>query len=32
MKTVNTIGIDLAKNSFSFYGIDAKDKPLLSAT
>ncbi|MDL2216290.1 IS110 family transposase [Desulfovibrio sp. OttesenSCG-928-M14] len=32
MKTVTTIGIDLAKNSFSVYGVDAKGKPLLSRT
>ena len=32
MKTVTTIGIDLAKNSFSVYGVDAKGKPALSRT
>ena len=32
MKTVTTIGIDLAKNSFSVYGVDAKSKPVLSRT
>lgn len=32
MKTVTTIGIDLAKNSFSIYGVDAKGKPVLSRT
>jgi transposase len=32
MKTVTTIGIDLAKNSFSVYGVDAKGKPVLSRT
>ena len=30
MKTVTTIGIDLAKSSFSVYGVDAKSKPVLS--
>ena len=32
MKTVTTIGIDLAKNSFSVYGVDAKGKPVLQRT
>jgi len=32
MKTATTIGIDLAKNSFSVYGVDAKGKPVLSRT
>ena len=32
MKPVTTIGIDLAKNSFSVYGVDAKGKPVLSRT
>ena len=32
MKTVTTIGIDLAKNSFSVYGVDAQSKPVLSRT
>lgn len=32
MKTVTTIGIDLAKNSFSVYGVDAKGKQALSRT
>ena len=32
MKTVSTIGIDLAKNSFSVYGVNAKGKPILSRT
>jgi transposase len=32
MNTVTTIGIDLAKNSFSVYGADAKGKPILSRT
>jgi hypothetical protein len=26
MKTISTIGIDLAKNSFSVYGVNAKGK------
>ena len=30
MKTPTTIGIDLAKNSFSVYGVNAKGKPVLS--
>ncbi|MDR2160767.1 MAG: IS110 family transposase [Desulfovibrio sp.] len=29
MKAITTIGIDLAKNSFSVYGVDAKGKPVL---
>jgi hypothetical protein len=29
VKTITTIGIDLAKNSFSVYGVDAKGKPVL---
>ena len=32
MKTITTIGIDLAKNSFSVYGVDAKGKPVLQRT
>lgn len=32
MKTVTTIGIDLAKNSFSVHGVNAKGKPILSRT
>ncbi len=32
MKTVTTIGIDLAKNSFSIYGVNAMGKPVLSRT
>ena len=32
MKTVTTIGIDLAKNSFSVYGVNAKGKPVLQRT
>ena len=32
MKSVTTIGIDLAKNSFSVYGVNAKGKPILSRT
>jgi len=32
MKTVTTIGIDLAKNSFSVYGVDAKGKPVIQRT
>jgi transposase len=32
MKTVTTIGIDLAKNSFSLYGVNAKGKPILQRT
>ncbi len=32
MKTITTIGIDLAKNSFSIYGVNAKGKPVLSRT
>jgi hypothetical protein len=32
MKTVTTIGIDLAKNSFAVYGVNAKGKPILSRT
>jgi hypothetical protein len=32
MKTVTTVGIDLAKNSFSVYGVDAKGKAALSRT
>lgn len=30
MTTVTTIGIDLAKNSFSVYGVGSKGKPVLS--
>ena len=29
MKIVTTIGIDLAKNSFSVYGVNAKGKLLV---
>lgn len=32
MKTITTIGIDLAKNSFSVYGVDAKGKCVLQRT
>ena len=32
MKTITTIGIDLAKNSFSVYGVDAKGKPVMQRT
>jgi transposase len=32
MKTITTIGIDLAKNSFSVYGVDAKGKPVIQRT
>lgn len=32
MKKVTTIGIDLAKNSFSVYGVDGKGKPVLKQT
>lgn len=32
MKTITTIGIDLAKNSFSVYGADAKGKRVLQRT
>ena len=32
MKAITTIGIDLAKNSFSVYGVDAKGKPVLQRT
>jgi transposase len=32
MKTVTTIGIDLAKNSFSIYGVNAQGKPVLQRT
>ena len=32
MQTITTIGIDLAKNSFSVYGVNAKGKPILSRT
>ena len=32
MKTITTIGIDLAKNSFSVYGVNAKGKQVLSRT
>jgi transposase len=32
MKTITTIGIDLAKNNFSVYGVDAKGKPVLRRT
>ena len=32
MKNITTIGIDLAKNSFSVYGVDAQGKPVLQRT
>ena len=32
MKTATTIGINLAKNSCSVYGVNAKGKPVLSRT
>jgi len=32
MKSATTIGIDLAKNSFSLYGVDDKGKTVLSRT
>ena len=32
MKTVTIIGIDLAKNSFSVHGVNAKGKPVLQRT
>ena len=32
MKTVTTIGIDLAKNSFTVYGVNAQGKPVLQRT
>lgn len=32
MKTITTIGIDLAKSSFSVYGVDAKGKCVLQRT
>jgi len=32
MKALTTIGIDLAKNSFSVYGVNAKGKPVLQRT
>ena len=32
MRTVTTIGIDLAKNSFSVYGVNAKGTPVLRRT
>jgi len=32
MKTVSTIGIDLAKNSFSVYGVNAEGKPMIQRT
>ena len=32
MKAITTIGIDLAKNSFSIYGVDAKGKNVLQRT
>ena len=32
MKNVTTIGIDLAKNSFTVYGVNAKGKPMLQRT
>jgi transposase len=32
MKTVTTIGIDLAKNSFTVYGVNAEGKPVLQRT
>jgi transposase len=32
MKTITTIGIDLAKNSFSVYGVDAKAQPVMQRT
>ena len=32
MKTITTIGIDLAKNSFTVYGVNAKGKPVMQHT
>jgi transposase len=32
MKTITTIGLDLAKNSFSAYGVNAAGKPVLQRT
>jgi len=32
MKSITTIGIDLAKNSFTVYGVDAKGKPVMQRT
>ena len=32
MKAITTIGIDLAKNSFSIYGVNAKGRPVLQRT
>lgn len=32
MKTITTIGVDLAKNSFSVYGVNDKGKPVLQRT
>jgi len=32
MKTITTIGIDLAKNSFTVYGVNAKGKPVMQRT
>jgi len=32
MKAITTIGIDLAKNSFTVYGVNAKGKPVLQRT
>jgi transposase len=32
MKTITTLGIDLAKNSFSVYGVNAKGKCVLKRT
>jgi len=32
MKTITTIGIDLAKNSFSVYGVNAQGKPAIQRT
>ena len=32
MKRITTIGIDLAKNSFTVYGVNAKGKPVLQRT
>jgi transposase len=32
MKDITTIGIDLAKNSFTVYGVNAKGKPMIQRT
>lgn len=32
MTTITTIGVDLAKNNFSVYSVNAKGKPILSRT